>query len=248
MAGTVPATVPPEVWTRTGAPTQAQPAAQIPRVAGIATFVWIGDDPQVQTPKVTLERETQPGSGAYAPVVRRSGRRVEDTEIVLAYTPSPLQRSGPQTHVWVAEWQAVPWTGITTASDDLADRGGLPLGRYRFAVEGKGWSLASQAFEVVAGGVALGTITRTGGNIRTPVTYHAPKGWRLLDMTVPSNRPVPVRSQSVTVTLRNSAGVALSSEVVTTDAMGIALVADNALAARVQITDRFGNVATATIP
>ena len=247
MAGTIPAQVPAVTWARTGTPAQAQPAAQIERVSGIATFVWFGDDPQVQTPKVTLEAETAPGSGQFVPVVRRSGRRVEDTEIVLAYTPSPLQRSGPQTHVWVAEWQAVPWTGITTGSDALADRGSLPLGRYRFAVEGKGWMLASNAFTVVAGGVALGTITRTGGNIRTPVTYHAPKGWRLLDMNAPSNRPVPVRTQSVTVTLRNGAGVAVASEVVTTDAMGIATVADNALAVSVQITDRFGNVATAPI-
>ncbi|MDQ3340545.1 MAG: hypothetical protein M4D80_35755, partial [Myxococcota bacterium] len=119
MAGMIPTTIPDVTWARTGTPTQAQPAAQIPRVSGVATFTWIGDDPQTQTPKVTLEYEMVPGSGVYLPVVRRSGRRVEDTEIVLAYTPSPLQRSGPQTHMWVAEWQAVPWVGITTGNDGL---------------------------------------------------------------------------------------------------------------------------------
>src|SRR6185436_7711611 len=128
--GTIPATVPPVTWARTGTPTQAQPAANISRVSGIATFVWFGDDPQVKTPKVTLEFEAVPNSQQFAPVVRRSGRLVQDAEIVLAYTPSPLQRSGPQTHIWVAEWQAVPWWGIV-GLDSLDDRGGVPTGRYR---------------------------------------------------------------------------------------------------------------------
>src|SRR5205085_7687383 len=125
MAGTIPSAIPPVTWARTGTPAQAQPAAQIARISGIATFVWFGDDPQVKTPHVTLEYETVPGSGNYMPVVRRSGRHVEDTEIVLAYTPSPLQRAGaPQTHVWVAEWQAVPWNGDLNGNDGLDAGGG----------------------------------------------------------------------------------------------------------------------------
>src|SRR5204863_4238462 len=103
--------------------------------------------------KVTLEYETVPGSGVYLPIVRRSTRHVEDTEIVLSYTPSPLQRgSGPQTHIWVAEWQAVPWVGMMNGNDALNARGGVTLGKYRFAVEGNGWAVASQPFEVVPGG------------------------------------------------------------------------------------------------
>jgi neutral ceramidase len=248
MAGMIPTAIPNVTWARTGTPAQAQPDAQIPRVAGVATFTWIGDDPQVKTPKVTLEFEMVPGSGVYLPVVRRSGRLVEDTEIVLAYTPSPLQRSGPQTHVWVAEWQAVPWVGITTGNDGLDARGGVGLGKYRFTVEGNGWTISSNSFEVVPGGVAAGTISRTGGNVRVPAQWHAPKGWRLMDMSLRSNQPVPIRSQTVTLTLRNSVDVALSSTVVTTDAMGIASVPDVATSAKVQITDRFGNTFTAPIP
>src|SRR5688572_18916343 len=173
MVGTVPATVPAGIWARTGTPAQAQPLAQIPRVAGIATFVWIGDDPSTQTPRVTLQYETTPG--VWDAVKRRSGRIVEDGEIVLAYTPNPLQRSGPQTHYWVVEWQAVPWVGASTL-DGLGDRGGVPLGNYRFHVDGKGWSLDSAPFAVVGGGVSL-TATRTGGNIQTSVRWHASKGW-----------------------------------------------------------------------
>lgn len=243
-AGTVPAAVPAETWARTGTPAGAQPAAQIPRVAGVATFVWLGDDPQVKTPRVTLERAAGP---AWVPVARRSGRVVEDGELVLAYTPSPLVRTGPQTHVWVAEWQAVPWIGAPGAGE-LDARGGVPLGSYRFHVEGDGWTLASQPFEVVAGGLALEGAARAGGAIRVGVRLHAPKGWRLLDLALASNQPVPVRSQQVTVALLDAGGGTLSSAQVTTDGSGLAAVPDNASARSVRITDRFGNQATATLP
>ncbi len=245
MAGSVPAAVPPVTWARTGTPGQAQPAAQLPRVAGIATFVWIGDDPQVQTPRVTLERETTPGT--FAPAMRRSGRVVDDAELVLAYTPSPLVRSGPQTHVWVAEWQAVPWVGAPGLGG-LDARGGVPLGRYRFHVAGDGWTLDSQPFDVVAGGVALDGVARAGGAIRATVQLHAPKGWRLLDLALPSNLPVPVRSQQVTFALLDAGGATLSSVPRMTDASGVAQVPDNVAARSVRITDRFGNQATAAIP
>jgi neutral ceramidase len=244
MRGTVPATVPALVYARTGTPAQAQPAATIARVSGVATFTWIGDDPLTKTPRVTLQKET---AGVYANVTRRSGRPVEDMEIVLAYSPSPLQRSGPQTHFWVAEWQAVPWVGMT-GLDTLNDRGGLPLGNYRFHVEGAGWMLDSTPFAVVPGGVILAQPTRTGGTVRTVTSWYAPKGWRLMDMSVSSNTPVPVRSQQITVELLTAGDVALSSQQVTTDSSGVAQVADNVAAMKVRVTDRFGNSATSTLP
>lgn len=237
MAGTVPATVPAEVWARTGTPAQAQPLAQVPRVAGIAQFVWIGDDPSAKTPRVTLEYEMS--ANTWAPVARRSGRLVEDSEIVLAYTPLPLQRSGPQTHYWVAEWQAVPWVGSASA-DALADRGGVALGRYRFHVEGKSWTLDSDAFEVVAGGLAA-TAARAGGTIQVTVRWSAPKGWRLMDMALMSNQPVPVKGQPVTIELRSGSNTVLSAGMPTTDENGAVSVADVAGAAHVRVVDRFGN-------
>lgn len=242
-AGTVPATVPDVAWARTGTPTQAQPAAQIPRVSGIATFVWIGDDPQVKTPRVTLQVEV---AGQFVDVARYSGRPVEDGEIVLAYTPSPLQRRGPQTHVWVAEWQAVPWIG--GLNDGLDGRGGVPLGRYRFHVQGSTWSLDSAPFEVVAGGLVAQGAQRAGGAVRATLALHAPKGWRLMDPSAPSNQPVPVRGQQVTVALLGTGGAVLSSSQVTSDASGGISVPDNASALGVRVTDRFGNTATATLP
>ena len=240
MAGTIPATVPAGTWVRSGTPAQAQPPAQIERVAGLATFVWLGDDPAVKTPHVTLQ--VQSGSGFVA-VARKSGRPVEDQELILSYTPSPLVRaSGPQTHVWAVEWQAVPWLGAPGV-DALDDRGGLPLGTYRFHVEGASWTLDSQPFTVVAGGVVISP-ARTAGTIKTQVAWHAPKGWRLMDMSLDSNQPVPVRSQAVTVELLGSSGVSLSTQTATTDAAGYVAVPDNAAASAVKITDRFGNSAT----
>lgn len=193
---------------------------------------------------MTLEVETS--AGTFAPATRASGRSVDDGEIVLAYTPSPLQRTGPQTHLWVAEWQAVPWLGAP-ALDGLDSRGGLPLGNYRFHVEGEGWTLDSTPFEVVRGGVAVVQPQRVGGMIRATATWYAPKGWRYLDATVPSNRPVPIRSQQVTMALLAGTTV-LSTATVTTDASGIAQVANNAAATAVRVTDRFGNVAVTPLP
>ncbi len=243
MRGTVPSAIPGIVWARTGAPTQGQPSAQIPRVSGIATFTWIGDDPKSKTPRVTLQREV--GAG-FVDVVRTSGRKVDDGEILLAYTPTPLQRTGPQTHYWVAEWQAVPWLGAADV-DAIEDRAGVPLGRYRFHVDGHGWTLDSAPFEVVAGGVAVNAIMRAQGNVRARVDLHAPKGWRLLDMSARSNQPIAVRSQAVTVELLDG-GTVLSSTATTTDTSGNVQVVDVALASQIRVTDRFGNIATAALP
>jgi hypothetical protein len=244
MAGTVPATVPPQVWARTGTPTQAQPATSIPRVSGIATFVWIGDDPSVKTPRVTLEIETSPD--AFVPLVRKSGRPIEDGELVLAYTPQPLQRSGPQTHYWTVEWQAVPWLG-TANRDSLDDRAGLALGTYRFHVAGNGWTLDSAPFDVVPGGVTA-SVQRASGKLRTTVRMHAPKGWRLMDMDLTSNQPVPVRGQPVTIDVRDSGNGVISTATANTDASGVIEVDDpGSSATSVKVTDRFGNSVIVTL-
>jgi neutral ceramidase len=246
MRGTVPATVPSIVYSRIGTLASAQPPATIPRISGVATFAWIGDDPLTKTPHVTLQKETTT-AGVYQDVTRRSGRTIEDMEIVLAYTPSPLQRSGPQTHFWVAEWQAVPWVGAVGA-DALDERGNVPLGNYRFHVEGAGWSLDSQPFTVVAGGAVLSGAARAGGMAKASILWSAPKGWRLMDLQVRSNQAVPVRNQQVTVDLLTAADLVVGTGSATTDAAGQASITDNAAATKIRITDRFGNAATAPLP
>ena len=244
MAGTIPTTIPASTWARTGHPTQAQPLATIPRVSGLATFVWFGDDPQVKTPHVQLQFETSPGT--FTTVTRKSGRLVEDGDFTIAYTPEPLQRSGPQTHVWVAEWQAVPWFGAP--QDSLDDRGGVPLGRYRFHVDGAGWSLDSNPFQVVAGGLMISTPARSGGTAHATSAWVAPKGYRLMDFFLMSNQPVPLRSQAIKVDLLDGGGAVVGTANVTSDPNGAVSIADVAAATQMRLTDRFGNVATAALP
>jgi neutral ceramidase len=253
MAGTIPASVPDEVWVRSGTPDSAQPNATVPRVSGIARFVWIGDDPQVATPVVTLEREVSPGT--FEPVRRRSGRTVQDGAVLLMYTPQPLRRieGEPQTHYWAAELQAVPWLGAVDDADQSLDgldaRAGLPPGSYRFHVAGGNWTVTSDPFEITPTSLQVGA-SRSGDQIAATVRIEAPKGFRLLDMQLPSNQPVPVRGGTFTVELTLSAGDPIVETGVAIDASGTLTVdagADAANVTGVTVTDRFGNSGSSTL-
>lgn len=248
-AGTVPATVPAETWSRIGTLASAQPAATISRISGIATFAWYGDDPQVKTPRVTLQYEAVANSGNFANVRRKSGRVVEDAELVLAYTPVPLVRTSgtPQHHVWVAEWQAVPWVGAA-GIDALEQRGAVPAGRYRFHVEGAGWMVDSTPFTVEPGGLAIGSALRTGGEIVATAQYSAPNGWRLMHMTQLSNQPVALGGTMVKVQLLAGTAPVGVEQTVTSDANGVVRVPDNVAATAVRLTDLYGNTQTRTLP
>lgn len=248
-AGTVPATVSERVWLRTGPAASAQPPATVPRVSGIATFVWVGDDPAVKTPVVTLQRETAPGSGQFADVTRKSGRVVRDGDLLLSYTPLPIRREGsdPQTHHWAVEWQAVPWAGATdTTLGDLGGldaRAGVPLGNYRFRVQGANFEITSDPFEVVATGLGV-SASRNGNNIEATVTVNAPNGFRLLTLDGDSNRPAPVAGGTADVTLSMSVGPDMEFSGVAIGADGRLSVDAGGNAANVvgvTITDRFGN-------
>ncbi|MFW5741176.1 MAG: neutral/alkaline non-lysosomal ceramidase N-terminal domain-containing protein, partial [Myxococcota bacterium] len=68
QAGTVPGSVPDELFLREGVElASAQPPSTVPRLE-LAHFVWIGDDPLTKTPMVTLQREV---NGAFETVRRR---------------------------------------------------------------------------------------------------------------------------------------------------------------------------------
>ena len=248
-AGTVPdGALPEDLWLRVGSVPQAQPDATVPRVSGHAVFVWIGEDPLVATPVVTLEHESAPD--IFEPVTRRSGRAVRDGDLLLVYTPIPLRREGnqPQTHYWSVEWQAVGWIGL------LADVAGIdgvrraPLGRYRFHVEGAGYQLDSEPFEVVPAALRV-SAARDGQDIRVGVSLHAPKGYRLLDMIAPSNQPVPLRGVEVEVTLEQGAGPDIVASG-TTDADGVVVVdagADAGDVVSAGVTDDVGNAGSASL-
>jgi hypothetical protein len=249
-AGTVPATVSTDLWMRGGRPATAQPPATVPRVTGLATFVWQGDDPLTKTPIVMLQRETSPGSGQYQYVLRNSGRIVIDGDIILTYAPSPLIReSGPQTHLWAVEWQPVPWTGDPGGLDALDKRGAVPLGKYRFHVLGNGWTLDSAPFDVVAGTLTIAA-SRANNVVTVASNWNAPKGYRLMDMNQASNVSVPLRAQSVTVSAFAGAVPVGTAQTMTTDAQGRVMIDYGAAAStitRVDVTDGFSNTGTSNL-
>ncbi|HTM19519.1 MAG TPA: hypothetical protein VL172_03395, partial [Kofleriaceae bacterium] len=253
MAGTLPAPVPDNVWLRSGAPAGAQPPASIARVSGIATFVWIGDDPLVANPRVTLEHET--GTDIWEAVTRRSGRTVADGEILVAYTPDPLRRVAgeAQTHYWTAEWQAVPWIGCQDDAlgpcDDLDGFAGVPLGNYRFHVVGKAFDITSDPFAVTAADLQV-TPSLDGSFIDIAVELDAPRGYRFLDAQLPSNQPVPVRAGSFDVVMSRNAGGDLTFNGQTIGADGILRIDAGGEAGNVTgvtVTDHWGNSKTASL-
>jgi neutral ceramidase len=249
-AGQVPALVPGEVWMRSGTPSAAQPNAEVRRVSGLARFVWIGDDPLVRTPDVVLEREISPG--VFSPVRRRSGRNVSDGELLVTYTPQPLVRveGEAQTHYWTVEWQAVPWIGAVGADglelDALGARGALPLGRYRFRVEGDAFELASDAFEVVPAALEV-RATLASGEVQLAVSLHAPQGYRLMDLELASNGPIPLRSQALEVTLIHASGPDSNMSVMTTDAGVVTIPASMEAPVEIRVRDAHGNAGLALL-
>ena len=156
-AGTRVDTPPPSgLWTPDDLPVDLDVPERVPRVQGLVQLAWIGGDPRVDNPTITLERAVD---GGWEPVTTRAGRPVTEAfpDILLAWTPEPLDvEDGPRTHRWWAAWQAV---------SHWHDPAGLPLGTYRLAVTGRtftgdeaAWpwtttpyALASEPFEVVPG-------------------------------------------------------------------------------------------------
>lgn len=243
MAGTVPATVPEEVYFRRRAhPVTGQPDATIPRVTGIARFVWIGEDPMAGTPRVTLQREVD---GTFEPVRRRSGRPVIDMDFIVVWTPQPLQdRDEPRTHYWTVEWQAVAPIGDPDLPE-LEGRAGVALGDYRFHVEGTGYTIDSAPFEVVAGPIDA-AVTASGADFAITAHYQPAEGWRLMTMDGLADADVPVTAGPLSVTIEYATGAPETLEA-PISAPGMASVTPSRTGVmRVIVRDRFGNEGTAT--
>lgn len=254
-AGTVPAAVPAGLFVRTfkSPPTAPQPAASIVRVAGRASFVFYGGDPEEDTPKVTLEREAMPG--VFAAVETRSGRALgsRGRDILLTYTPQPIdaEPGKASAHLWAVEWQAVGW--------DRKDRQGLdvaleaPLGRYRFAVrgtaEGKPYQLTSSPFVVTAEGAIQVKASRSGTRVTLTPSYPVGEGFRLLRLDGPSNGE-PLVLGPVTVTLRSKKDGKTEQKTTTAGTTPLALdtALDVSAGLEVTVEDAAQNRGVATVP
>ena len=70
------------------------------------------------------------------------------------------------------------------------------------------------------------------------------RGFRLLDLTNASNRPVPLRNNPIRIAVRNAGGTEIGAATVTTDGNGHAtatIPGIAATAATAGVTDRDGN-------
>ncbi len=247
LAGSVPSEIPDRLYARVTLPSQAQPLPTVERVTGVARFTFIGHDPRVSRPTVTIEREV---GGVFVPLTRRSGRLVDDLDFLMVWTPLPLrvEPGEARTHYWTIEWQALAWHGHPDLPE-LADRPGLPLGRYRFRAVDTGYDLTSDPFTVVAGPISV-TAGLEGNDVRISAGYEATDGWRLLSMTGISNRWLPVTAQPLTVELVFRDGPPMVTKAVSLDAEGTATFSFTEAPdlAEVHVTDRFGNTGSITLP
>ena len=230
--GEIPSPLPAYLLTRMLRPvTSAQPAPTVRRLESVF-FTWIGEDPFDGTPRVFIEREVS--AGTWEILTRRSGRPVQDGDLVLTHTPDPILPDGttPRTHYYTVEFQAVAPLGLP-GLDALADRAGLPLGRYRFRVEGNGYdTLFSDPFTVEGAQLAL-TSEAAGADLRVTVQYAVPSdGYRLLDMEGQSNAPLPVRNAPVSVTIDGGA-----AQDFTTDASGVIVIPGAAAATAIVVSE-----------
>jgi hypothetical protein len=209
-AGTLLATSPDYLWSplyteddrRAGTMPDLTVPATVARVQGLVQMAWIGGDPGVDYPTVTLEHQTEGGS--WETVLTGSGRPVSNgPDILLAHTPDPLLTfDQQQTHYWYAAWQAV---------GHVADRAGLPVGTYRLHVAGHSYvgdsltypwdtddyTVDSSPFELTPATI---TLARSGSDLSASLVGPE-RGYRLVGMdgAYRGNNPLPEDWASVHV-------------------------------------------------
>jgi len=207
-AGTEPSSFPEEMWFPIEIDPEVQPQPEIPRIQGIAQFMWLGGDPGVDTPVVELERLED---DTWTAVTTAAGRTVSDAlpDILTFHTPDPLYPwDAAQTHIWWAAWQAVSHSGIRTS---------LPIGTYRLHVYGNTYTGSSttwpwdsteyetfsDAFEVIPA-----TVSVSMSETHVIASLDAPSnGYRLVDIQGRSTGANPVRDASLTWILEDGSSV-----------------------------------------
>lgn len=244
-AGTVPATLPSVLVTHDlQMPASAQPASQVERMQSVF-FTFIGEDPlRGGTPRVFVEREVTPGT--WETVVRRSGRPVQDGDLLLTWSPDPPPptASTSRTHYYTVEMQVASPLGMP-GLDAIADRWGMPEGNYRFRVVHSMYEVTSDPFEVVPATFEA-SVTTSGTAATVTLGAQNDHGFRLLSLQdgTRSNGLVPLQGSELTVTIDPGAGM-VRTETLTTDDAGQVTVMD-AVGATVTLTDRFNNSVVVT--
>lgn len=197
-AGTIPEAIPDYLFTRDGyLPEDPNPAGEIERITGIATFLWKGGDPLVDYFNVSLEKEDD---GQFEPFDRGDGKGVDQSgyETLVSYTPYPLStKDGERSHFYLIEWQVV------NDYPTLSCFPSIPQGVYRFRVNGayfdgaviEEYEVLSRQFEVVPNSNLILEVASNGSLLSGSASYPAPdRGFRLLSKNHPPNSPTPISS------------------------------------------------------
>ncbi|MBX3268616.1 MAG: neutral/alkaline non-lysosomal ceramidase N-terminal domain-containing protein [Sandaracinaceae bacterium] len=241
LRGTVPSAAPEYLLAhRFQTLTTVQPPATVRRIENVF-FTWIGDDPLRGTPRVVLEREVAPGD--FEPVRRRSGRPVQDGDLLLTWTPNPILREAgvPRTHYYTVELQVASPLGMP-GLESLPARRGFPLGRYRFRVTHRNYDVASDPFEVVPATLEA-SVERAGADATITLGVLNAAGYRLLDMSgARSNQLVPLRGATIVATIPGGG----EPQTLTADDQGRVTVTAPA-GTTVTLTDEYDNTVTVTL-
>ncbi len=186
-------TDPASLWVPSGFTVDLTMPPSVPRVQGQVQVAWVGGDPAVDDPFVTLEHLD---GAVWSPVTTLTGRVVSNDrpDFVLTTRPDPLfPADAVQTHSWWVVWQAL---------GQGPDRAALPVGTYRLRIEGQSlqapddafpwagvpYSFATEPFNVVPAAL---TVQPTEAGF-TAALVAPPSGFRMVDVDgdVTGNNPV----------------------------------------------------------
>lgn len=212
---------------------------ECPRVSCMITLAFLGGDPAVDTPVVSLQQEQDDGS--WVTLTTHSGRAItsDGVDMLVGWTPEPLYPpEAEQTHTYFVAWQAV---------GAVHDRAGLPVGTYRLHVDGQRytgseteWPFTSSAysadsapFEIVATDLELGW---DGATLTS--AYRSPtEGFRLVGLGGDSTGLTPVNGPAQVIWTIEDAEVV---EDVTLSGGAVALTPPPG-ATELTIVDAYGN-------
>lgn len=212
---------------------------QVERLQDSVQIAWIGGDPMVDLPTVTLEFE---GEDGWEAVRTPSGRPITDAmpDIITTHRPHPLWPStDDQTHRWWAVWQAVGPYGSRTS---------LPAGNYRLVVDGHNyaggdetWPWSTTEYQVI--GESFSLVPTGFASEATDdgfwLWFEGPSdGFRMIDVDGESRGNNPVRG---TVTFTTDAGDVQAEPVEIAGGRARYVVSGNVT----NITDAAGNYAIA---
>jgi hypothetical protein len=233
-----------------------QPPAEVERL-GFVRVTFLGGDPTIDTPRVSLERRD---GGRWVQVMRSDGRPLDDAgyEIVVTYQPDPLQGEQRE-HRYTAHFEVV------SDEPDIASFASFRLGVYRLRIEGTTagsddvpypflgilYAATTEPFEIVAADDLVVTFSGAAGTITGQVTYPPATGFRLHDPASPPDMGSPVRAGTVRARVDRAAGAAqtVRGAIGPDGRFTLSFTDSGALIEQVTITaeDRWGNSGTAGI-